>query len=36
MSRAAFAGRVLAWQADPPLANDLAQLAPDTTDTLPL
>ena len=36
MSRAAFVGRVLPHQADPGLAGDLSDLAPDTTDDLPV
>ncbi len=34
--REAFAARILAHQADPVLAADLAELAPDTTDDLVL
>ena len=36
MTREVFIARVLAHQADPGLAADLAELAPDTTDGLPL
>ena len=36
MPRETFAARVLGHQADPGLASDLAVLAPDTTDDLPL
>lgn len=36
MSREAFAVRVLGHQADPGLTADLAELAPGTTDDLPL
>lgn len=36
MPREVFAARILAHQADPGLAADLAGLAPDTTDDLPL
>ena len=36
MAREAFAARVLGRQADPSLAADLAELAPDSTADLPL
>jgi len=36
MPRETFAARVLGHQADPGLAADLAELAPDATDDLPL
>jgi prevent-host-death family protein len=36
MSREVFAGRLLARQADHAMRDDLAGLAPDTTDDLPL
>lgn len=36
MSRDEFVARVLPAQADPGLAADLAEIAPDTTDTLRL
>jgi prevent-host-death family protein len=36
MRREAFAARILGHQADPGLAADLNELAPDTTDDLPL
>lgn len=36
LPREEFVRRVIAHQADPGLARDLAHLAPDTTDDLPL
>ena len=36
MSRDAFNRQILVHSADPDLARDLAELAPDTTDDLPL
>jgi prevent-host-death family protein len=36
MSRSIFIDQVLRHQADPELADELAELAPDTTDDLPL
>lgn len=36
MRREAFVARIVGHQADPGLADDLAKLAPDTTDDLPL
>ncbi len=36
MLREAFAARILGQQADPGLTADLGELAPDTTDDLPL
>ena len=35
LDRRSFAKQVLAHQADPGLATDLAELSPDTTDDLP-
>jgi hypothetical protein len=36
MAREAFVARVLGHQADPGLASELAELAPDSTSDLPL
>ena len=36
MARSTFAARVLPHQADAALTDELARLAPDTTDSLPL
>ena len=36
MSRSEFVAQVLSRQADPDLTQELEQLAPDTTDTLPV
>lgn len=36
ISKREFTGRLLAHQADPGLAGELAELAPETTDDLPL
>jgi prevent-host-death family protein len=36
MPRSEFVAQVLSRQADPHLTQDLARLAPDTTDTLPV